>query len=156
MKLFITVVLLVIVIAGAVYAQLPEVGYIGLYTDHPWRFDPSKSCVTGLGFYPVEMYIYCLPSNLGMLCAEFMLTYPDNVIQSTVTTNPEVSVTLGTLDTGMSVCFVDCHWDWICPFHQSLWVIDQTPSWIEIVKHPDPMILCVQFYPCVSALCGPT
>lgn len=53
-----------------------------------------------------------------------MRSYPANVIQSTVTTNPSVSVTLGTLDTGMSVCLVNCAWDWNWIFHQSLWVLD--------------------------------
>ncbi|UCF05492.1 MAG: hypothetical protein JSV33_00200 [bacterium] len=155
MKISVVIVLLVMVIAGAVYAQLPEVGYIGLYTDHPWQFDPSMSCVTGVGFYPVEMWIYCLPSNLGMMCAQFMISYPPNIIQSTVTTNPAVAVTQGTLDTGMSVCFQDCQWDWQWPFHQSLYVTDQTPTWIEIVKHPDPNVICVGFATCAYAACGP-
>jgi hypothetical protein len=155
MRGFLLLVLVLVLITAVAHAQLPEVGYIGLYTEDPWRFDPSMSCVTGVGFYPAEMWIFCLPSVRGIICAEFMITYPANVIQSTVTTNPAVSVTLGELDTGMSVCFVDCHWDWVWPFHQSLWVIDATPAWIEIVKHPDPHIICVQFANCVLAACGP-
>ncbi|UCF04486.1 MAG: hypothetical protein JSV33_11170 [bacterium] len=143
MKKALLLALAVLFLSGAALAQLPPHGYIGLYTD-----EHVTCCVTGEGFYPVEMWIWCLPSLKGMICAEFMCVYPANVIQSTVTTNPLVSVTLGTLDTGMSVCFADCHWTWIWPFHQALWVTDPTATDISIVKHPDPNIECVQFANC--------
>ncbi|UCF06973.1 MAG: hypothetical protein JSV33_08135 [bacterium] len=134
-----------LMIASITSAQLPPVGYIGLTLDD---FQFQNGCSSGVGFYPLEIWIYCLPSDEGMICAKFMIDYPPNVIQSTVTTNPAVSVTLGTLDTGMSVCFADCHWNWIWPFHQALYVTDSTPTEVLIVKHPDPNILCVQFANC--------
>jgi hypothetical protein len=140
--------LALLLVSSVAFAQLPPVGYIGLYTSTGAPPDPATSCVTGVGFYPVEMYIWTLPSENGMICAEFMVTYPPNVIQSTVTTNPLVSVTLGTLDTGMSACLINCAWDWTWYFHQALWVTDPTPTTIQIVKHPSLEILCVQFANC--------
>ncbi|UCF06850.1 MAG: hypothetical protein JSV33_07455 [bacterium] len=141
--------LALLLVSGVAFAQLPPVGYIGLYTDTGAPPDPLSSCVTGTGFYPVEMYIWTLPSENGMICAEFMITYPASVIQSTVTTSPDVSVTLGTLDTGMSACLLNCSWTWTWYFHQTIYVTDDaTPMSCQIVKHPDLAILCVQFANC--------
>ncbi|UCD20121.1 MAG: hypothetical protein JSU64_03015 [candidate division WOR-3 bacterium] len=143
MKTVLCIVVVLVLVSSTSLAVLPPYGYMGLYID-----EHETYCTSGEGFYPVEMWIWCLPSERGMICAEFMIVYPANIIQSTVTVNPEVSVTLGTLDTGMSVCFVDCQWDWQWPFHQALWVTDPTQTEIEIEKHPDPMIECVQFANC--------
>jgi hypothetical protein len=133
-----------LLVCGSASAQLPPAGYIGLYVDDTH----SLWCAEGVGFYPFEMWIWCLPSDRGLICAEFVCVYPPNVIQSTVTQNPNVSVTLGTIDTGMSVCYVACEWDWTWPFHQSLWVTDPTESNIIVEKHPDPNIVCIQFANC--------
>lgn len=127
-------------VSSVAFAQLPPVSYIGLYVDG----DHSSSCATGAGFYPVEMWIWHLPSDQGMICSEFMLVYPANIIQSVVTTNPLVSVTLGTLPEGMSVCLTNCAWDWNWTFHQALYVTDPSLTEITVVKHPDPMINYVQ------------
>ncbi|UCF05832.1 MAG: hypothetical protein JSV33_01995 [bacterium] len=148
MKRILLITVAVLLIASFAHAQLPPVGYIGLYLNtEPPSPDPI-ACATGAGFYPVEMYIWALPNEKGMMCAEFMVTYPVNVIQSTVTTNPLVCVTLGTLDTGMSACLCTCAWDWTWYFHQLLYVTDPTPTECTIVKHPDPNIPCVQHANC--------
>ncbi|UCF06936.1 MAG: hypothetical protein JSV33_07925 [bacterium] len=136
------IIVALLLVYGSAFAQ--PVGYIGLFVDDSHSF----WCAEGSGFYSFEMWIWCLPSERGMICAEFMCVYPANVIQSTLTTNPIVSVTLGTLDTGMSVCYFACEWDWNWPFHQTLWVTDATESVITIEKHPDPNIVCIQFANC--------
>jgi hypothetical protein len=94
--------------------------------------------VTGVGFYAIEMWIWCLPGDLGQICAEFAIAYPANTIQSTVTTNPDVSVTLGDLPNGMSACKAGCvpaGWNWY--FHQLVYVTDPTQTYIEIIPNPD-------------------
>ncbi|UCF04556.1 MAG: Ig-like domain-containing protein [bacterium] len=131
--------------AGFLYGMEHEGGYIGLYVDEYH----SNSCVEGEGFYPVVMWIWCLPSENGQICAEFAVSYPANVIQSTVTENPIVSVKLGTLETGMSVCYVSCQYDWNWPFRQMLYVADSDATTIEIIKHPDPAVSAVQFANCL-------
>jgi hypothetical protein len=71
------------------------------------------------------------------MCAEFMICYPANAIQSTVTANTAIiSVSLGTLDTGMSVCYIVCQWDWHWCYHQLLYVTDGTQTNVEICPHP--------------------
>jgi hypothetical protein len=143
----------ILLLCNAALAQHPDYAGIGLYTDPNDPPSVESACVTGVGFYFVEMYIWCLPEasqwTHGVLCAEFAISYPDNVIQSTVTINTDIrSVDLGTLPTGYSICYKSCqdYWHWIA--HQSLYVTNAEPSWIEIVKHPDPCITDVQYAPC--------
>ncbi|UCF04442.1 MAG: hypothetical protein JSV33_10930 [bacterium] len=132
--------------AGAAAAQLPPVGYLALFIDE----ERSGWCVNGGGasFYPFEMWIYCLPSERGMLGAEFAVCYPTNIIQSTVTTHPEVSVEIGTLPDGISVAFSTCQLDWVWPYHQTLYVTDLTKTAVRLKKHPDPDITDYQFVTC--------
>ena len=118
-----------LLVAGAANAQ-----YIGLYVDS----DRSAWCATGVGFYPVEMWVWCLPGPQGTICSEFMVGYPMNVIQSVVTWNdPIISVALGDLPSGLSICYIVCQYDWHWPAHQALYVTDPTQTLIEILPHPD-------------------
>ena len=127
--LLLTVALLFV--AGVVNAQT---GYIGIFTGE----DHSTWCASGAGFYPVEIWIMCLPGVLGQICAEFMVCYPLNVIQSTTTWNtPLISVSLGDLASGLSVCYVVCQYDWHWICHQLLYVTDPTQTMVYICVHPD-------------------
>jgi hypothetical protein len=121
-------------IATVANAQ-PPVGYIGLFVDET----RSEWCATGVGFYPVEMWIWCLPSYLGQICAEFMICYPANVITSTVTKNTAIiSVDMGDLGSGWSVCYIECQWNWHWNAHQTLYVSDPTLTTVEICPAPGP------------------
>lgn len=135
MKRSLLLVVAVLFVSYAAFAQGPPVGYIGLYLDDTG----SSWCATGAGFYQVEMWICCLPSENGQICAEFAMSYPANVIQSTVTTNsPIVSVELGSLaPTGLSTCFIVCQYGWFWSHHQTLWVTDPTQSVVQIIPHPE-------------------
>lgn len=82
-----------------------------------------------------DIYIFCLPGDNGMLCAEFSVEYPENVIASTVTDNPGLSITFGDLDSGMSACFAACQHDWVWTHMQTLILTDATPATIEIEAH---------------------
>ncbi len=133
-------------VCGAAGAQLPPVGYIGLYTD---EFHDTW-CANGVGLYPVNMWVWCLPSERGMMCAEFAISYPINVIRSTVVWNPEIPIIVDPPDpsVGVSICFLNCKWDWTFWFYQQLWVVDPTPVHAEIIKHTDPYVLDIQFANC--------
>jgi hypothetical protein len=115
-------------------------GYIGLFAD-----DYHGSwCVTGEGFYLVEMWVWCLPSENGLICYEMGVDYPSNVIQSTATWNNNINPCVGC--TKYSLCFIWCETYWVWPWHQTLYVTDSEKSVIEITVHPDWGIL--SFYNC--------
>lgn len=134
-----------ILIASAIYAQLPTTGYIGLYTDD----SHSAWCVDPPLYGAVEFWIWCLPSDHGQMCAEFKIEYPSNVIASTVTSNdPIISVAMGDISSGMSVCYVECQWNWHWNFHQTLYVTTADSSIVEIVEHPGVDPPAYQFANC--------
>jgi hypothetical protein len=121
-------------VATVAQAQ-PPTGYIGLFTDDT----RTEWCATGVGFYPVEVWVMCLPSYLGQICCEFKLCYPANMVPSTATFNtPIISVTLGDLDTGISVCYVDCQWNWHWVVHRTYYVTDPTQTYLYICAKPPP------------------
>ncbi len=134
-KALLLAVALLLVASVASAQQSEPLGYIGLFTGE----DHSYWCASGTGMYPVEVWILCLPGSLGQMCAEFMLCNPANVITSTVTWNTAlISVSLGDLDIGLSVCYVGCQttWHWIA--HRLYYVTDDAAQTkIEICPHPD-------------------
>jgi hypothetical protein len=115
--------------------------YIGLFADDchiSW-------CVTGEDFYPVEMWVWFLPSENGLICYEMGVDYPSNVIQSTFRVNDSVvSPCVGC--TKYALCFMSCQWDWVWPWHQTLYVTDSEKSVLEITVHPQWGTL--SFYNC--------
>jgi hypothetical protein len=134
-------------ISGAAMANGP-LGYIGLFADGAHTY----WCATGAGFYPVEMWIWCLPGMNGMICAEFAVGYPVNVIQSTVTWNvPLISVSLGDIPSGLSVCFVACQYNWLWIAHQTCWVTSPEMTNMYIKAHPEAGVYqfanCLPGYP---------
>ena len=131
MKKVTLLVIALLLVSGAANAQG---GFIGLYTGE----DHSYWCANGAGFYPVEMWILCLPGPLGQICAEFMICGPINTIPSTVTWNvPLISVALGDLDIGLSVCYNFCQYDWHWIAHRLYYVTDPTMTMLQICPHPD-------------------
>ncbi|MBN1884096.1 MAG: hypothetical protein JW876_01065 [Candidatus Krumholzibacteriota bacterium] len=133
MKRIFAIAVVCILLAAGATAQTP-LGYMGLYADGAH----GTWCATGSGFYPVEMWIWCLAGINGQICAEFMIGYPANVITSTVTANTDaISVTLGDLASGMSACLKECNESWLWFFHQTLYVSDPTLTFVQILGHPD-------------------
>lgn len=133
-------------VSSAVYAQ-PPVGYIGLFADDA----RSSWCAYGTTpYYPVTMYIFCLPSVNGQFCAEFAIDYTDDpgIIKAGVTNNSHVSVALGDLATGMSVCFLTCQTDWHWAMSHSLFINTSSKREIRIVEHPGVVPPAVQFAYC--------
>ncbi len=134
---------LIVVAAGAFLmiasGAVAQEGYIGLFIDS----EHSQSCVTGAGFYPVNMWVWVLPGSLGAICTEFKIQYPYNLIQSTTTWNDFlISVILGDLYYGVSACYAVCQHNWFWIAEQLLYVTDPTQGWIEIIPHPDPDLPC--------------
>ena len=137
-------------VAGTASAEFTG-HYIGLFTGE----DHSYWCVDGVGFYPAEVWIMSKPGPNGIICNEFSICYPPNAIQSTVTWNtPIISVTLGDLPSGLSVCYIVCQYDWFWIAHQAIWVTDPTQTFLAVCPHPDIGIYqvadCTPGYPTVE------
>lgn len=160
MKKLLMCLAVLLILSGAAAAQNPT---IGLFADQDVAPAPpyNTHCMTGVGIWQFQMWIWCLPPVEGMMCAEFKLNYPLNIISSTVTDNSAIiSVQLGTLDTGMSVCYLACQNSWNWCFHQLIYVTTGEATTIDIVDHPDTDNIefadCTPGYPTVEAvvLCG--
>ena len=109
------------------------------------------------GMYAIEMWIWCQPGLNGMICAEFSVDYPFNIIDATVETNMDIhSVSLGDLDTGISVCYQHCQYNWHWIYHQTLLVTDPNPGAVMIVQHVDAGMLqvanCLEGHPLEEAI----
>jgi hypothetical protein len=129
-------------------------GYIGLYLDANHSHTEVSS--SG-GFTPFVYYVWCLPSENGMMCAEFMVNASANLIRSTVTSNvPIISVSLGGLSSGISVCFNSCQTDWTWTHQQVCYITSADEGFIEIVEHPEAgayqFANCLTGYPIEPAL----
>lgn len=104
------------------------------------RISPPSDCkvINPGGFFPFEMWVLYQPGVKGIICSELMACYPSNVIQSTVIWNdPIISVMLGSLPTGLSICYISCQWDWTWICHQMCYLTDTVPGFIEVCQHPD-------------------
>lgn len=132
MKKILLIATALLVLAGTVNA-LPPKGYIGLFADEGHAI---CSVTNPGGFFPFRMWIWCLPSVNGMQAAEFMITYPANIIGSTVTQNPGINVALGSLNAGISVSYANCNMEWVWTHYQDCYITSTTPSWINVVAHP--------------------
>ena len=132
MKHFLLVAALLCVLAPAGLAQAP-IGEIGLYADA----NRESYCVSGTGFYAVEMYVWARPTTpKGLQALEFAIQYPSNVAPGAITWNPNVSIYVGNPRDGIAIAYYEghCESDWTVPFHQTVYVMNQDPSW-AILTH---------------------
>jgi len=143
MKRTILLILAPLLISSATMAQLPPIGYIGLFVDdqhHSWAICDFE----GPYVAKAEMWIWCLPSERGQIGADFALMYPQStLIPSTVTANDYIiAIVTGDLENGISVLYNECQYDWNWCFHQSIYITSHQPAMIEIIEHPglDPPI----------------
>ncbi len=155
-----------LLVASSAYAQLPPTGYIGLYADS--NHSVNEVWNPG-GYHQFTMYVFCLPSDRGLKCLEFAVSYPENLFKGTVTGNPGLSVSQGDLESGMSACFIDCQYDWIWSHSQAIILMDTIPSVITIERHTQTGMYqfsnCLENYPtepvyfapplCLNTSCPP-
>ena len=120
-----------LLVASAVSAG-PDTGYIGLFADS----GHSVCSVTGTGFTPFTMWIWCLDEQPGLTAVEFAVSFPSGVIASTVTVNPLSTVQLGTLTGGTSVAFGTCQSDYVWTHQVACYLVGMTPDVIRIIADP--------------------
>jgi hypothetical protein len=85
------------------------------------------------------MYIFFLPRDDGMFCAEFIVNYPADpmVIAGGVTPGAGHSIVKGDLASGVSVCYLVCQNDWVWGFSQMLFLRSEDKNMISIGPHPE-------------------
>jgi len=139
---------LAFMLSSSVAFSLPSVGYIGLYSDPDRSFCEVHS--SG-GLSSFDLYVYCLPSEHGVMSVKFAISYPANVTQSSLTVNPGIAYTQGDLESGINVQFQSCMYGWVWTHHQTLYITDTDPDWIYIVAHPGEgsyyFTTCIDGYP---------
>lgn len=149
MKKVILLVAAMALMAGAVNAG--PIAYIGLYTDGGHNICSQTIPAPYAGF---TTWIWVLPSDNGMMCAEFKLVAPAWMLSIGTTVNPAHSVALGAPydATGVSICFSSCQteWTWLYQLSQ-LPTVAGVPDFITIVERPDAgayqLANCLPKYP---------
>lgn len=107
--------------------------YVGLFADAN-----HSSCSVNIvgGFYPFEVWIW-MTSHLGVQAAEYKMTAPAGaVIVSTVTTNPDITASLGDVAGGISVAFGACQNGWVWTQHVSCYLLSPAPMFVLIEARP--------------------
>jgi hypothetical protein len=135
MKKGLFVVFGLMLIAASSFAQSPDSAYVGLYADvdhTTWTKSYSGSSTM---FY---MWIFWIPTDDGMYGSQFKVSFPSNIITSTVTKDADVTVTLGDLASGIGIGLGTCHsggvWYWTHKVR--LFLLDAEESTIELQKYP--------------------
>jgi len=114
----------------------PNTGYIGLFSD-----GAHSACnfVATAPFTPFTLWIWCLDEQPGLTAVEFAISFPSNVLASTTTINPLITVSLGSLTGGTSVAFGTCQNDYVWTHQVACYAMSTAASAITII--PDPTAL---------------
>ena len=143
MKRIILLILALLLISSASMAQLPPVGWIGIFADDQFQGPDQTPIFAYCDFEGAvaraEMWIWCLPSERGQIGADFTVAYHDLSIlaPSTVTTNDGiVAVVTGDLENGISILYKECQYGWNWCIRQTIYIISHELAWIEIVEDP--------------------
>jgi len=132
------------------------VGYIGVFADA----GHSDCDVFPTPWSMFTVWIWCLPSINGMSAAEFAISIPDldMIIKIDEIQNPQIILSLGSLDTGISIVFDECQTEWVWTHQiQCLPMGTISPDVIEIIPHPEAgeyqFASCLENFPvepCIS------
>jgi len=138
MKRVLWAIMLLFVFSSAGFAQPPDTAYVGLFTDI--NHTTFSVMHPGGAPLPFTMYIFWLAPAVGINAVEFMIVYPANIIASTVTPNPAITVNLGSLSAGMSSAWgpEDCQAAgvWVESHHQACFLMNMDQTIIELAPHP--------------------
>jgi hypothetical protein len=85
-----------------------------------------------------NMYIFALPNEDGLYCAEFQLIAPSDptVILASYTPHPNMSIAQGHPSTGVTFCYLDCQRDWVWVYTVLVVVQSSNQNIIELAPHP--------------------
>jgi hypothetical protein len=143
MKRMVLIAMGLMLLAGSAFAQpfpgLPDTAYVGLFKDVAHTIRSMNYTAIPPAFQSFTMYIFWLPSNMGLQAAEFGISYPLNVLDAVTTKNPLVVLEMGTLKAGISISFAEitgCQTDWVYSHVVTCFLKDATQSEIMVIPHP--------------------
>lgn len=130
--LFVAGVLAVSAAAPAGGAHFP---YIGMYADQ----EHSDCDWEGPPYSTPTFWVWVLPGDDGLYCAEFEIATPSNVINAATIRNPMAGYSVGDalVAPGTTVCFSVCQTDWIWTHYLTCLILDTSASQIRIDPHGD-------------------
>jgi hypothetical protein len=114
------------------HALLPTTAHIGLFADE----EHSNWCVSGEVIFEVEMWVWLRPSERGMICVDFLISYPTNVVQSRMILNINRCSILPVVECGYgygAICYFECKRDWVWIARQTLYVERPNETIVEII-----------------------
>ncbi len=133
MKKVLMVIAAIALFAGSVNAG--PTAFIGLYTDSEHSVCRQDIPAPYMGW---TTWVWIQPSDLGMICAEFMIQNPAWIFNTGTLVNPAHSVALGDPFTGISICFGTCQTDWTWLYQlNALPTVAGVPDYVNVVGHPD-------------------
>ena len=111
------------ILLSSVAAAQPDTGYLAFFND----LSRTTNCISDENIPPppgnvATLYVFCLPSINGQRGATFRIVFPAEVAPITTVLNPDISLALGDVVTGISLAINSCKRDWN-------WVI-QVPMWV--------------------------
>ena len=120
-------------------SQLSSATYIGMYADEAH----TQCSAYPLLYQVVYFWVWVQPGEDGMMCVEYEITVPANVIEAATIVNPEAGYHIGDaiVPPGALVCFPSCKTEWIWIHQLTCLVISETPSVITLDPHDDYGIL---------------
>ena len=114
------------------------VAYIGLY-DSGDRINAGYCFEYSELYEQFDVWVWVLPGDEGMICAEFSIDHHDWVYVIGQIPNPDHYNTLGSpiYPDGVSICFGTCQTEWTWLYHLQMLTKEIETGYIEIREHPD-------------------
>jgi len=144
--------------ASSVSAELPDIGYIGVFNDATHDTSPASGGagynVCPAQYEQFQCWIWCLPCWEGMSGAVFAVSFPTTVVILNTVQNPDIRASFGTIVEGIDFVLNKdaCQMDWMWT-HQITMLrlgLPTVSDKIEIVPHPDSYMGGLGFYICYA------
>ena len=130
-------VLKILIIATAIAIAVPAgaVTYVGIYADE----NHTQCSLYPAPYNLVTLWVWVQPGDDGMMCVEYEIVTPYNVIDAATIVNPLAGYHIGDaiVPPGATVCFPSCWTDWIWIHQITCLVTDAGPSIVSLEPHGD-------------------
>lgn len=141
-------------------AQVPH-HFVALYGDTVGGPGGSSHSVCGIDYVPapyteIEMWVWWLPDpEWGLRGVDYKLVYPTStyIIPLALTSNPDITVDLGTPANGIQSAFGSCWRDWCWSHWQYLFVKKMAPMTVQIVGNPNSWGT-INVVDCTNGMCS--